>query len=96
MSDFGREYQPTINFNQLDRQTVFKIFSQPNAYFIRADIRHCKKPEGKSCNHVCAVFPNHDGKSWDIRWLIDKEMSDDELVEPIGTVQAGIDGHPNL
>ena len=84
MRDFDKERGTTINFEQLDRQTVFSMPSKPGYYFIRTDIRHCQNADRQNCNHVCLAMPKYGGAGWDIRGLIDEEMKDDDAVVPVG------------
>ena len=84
MRDFDKERGPTINFEQLDRQTVFSMPSKSGYYFIRTDIRHCQNAGRQNCNHVCLVMPKYGNAGWDIRGLVDEEMKDSDTVVPVG------------
>jgi hypothetical protein len=79
-----REPNP-INFSQLDRATVFTLPGDPKSYFVRVDQRHCQNQGKETCNHVCVATPNSSGK-WDIRWLLDRELDDNDQVMPVGRV----------
>jgi hypothetical protein len=86
MSEIETEHGP-VHFSQLDRQTVFKLPSKPETFFIRVAKQHCQNIGKESCNHVCVVFPNPETKGWDIRWMENQEMADSEQVIPVGTAQ---------